>query len=535
MSQIKNGLGKAREIGGNVSQKMNSSVKEWRDEKKKAARVEKKFRELRDQPFEEAAQKFIQDDNLPEPVRAEMKQVVNELEDEEKKEKTLIEMVEKVVNEERMELEELREVNEIERKVDDELEEVAEDEAEAEKFMAEKREKVREINRQMQNDLQSYREALRQGDEARAQKLQQRIGQEMDRLRGTRENLKQFLSNFGNSVSSLLQDARSHLRGAEEEIKEVENESRQVEEELRREEDLVNTIEGESRDEREELSEEQEWLEGHDTTRDEEEEFSEIKSDVSAAAEEANKLDEAVTEEEDEQQNIEGEATVEEEELQTEESVEKTEEQEAEHIVEEGEDTIETIDEMLDEIDRTLEEGISQNEGPVTTYDVLEQRSDDWRGLKQRIIDNGTNDEGTFIWSRDSGLYIYDPGENGEWSRPWLYLRRSSLESSLGKIHYAHNNPEKVAKMTLLADGFLRSKGVEHDYKVDIEEKYNPGGYNFNGHILVIYLRQNRVKEIANGLEEVRKEQGLPPSITYKEAEDSRYKGYQGFVIKYGN
>lgn len=385
LGEVEEVLSQTESLRGRLNQRIQSSIQVAQDEKQKTVDVEERFNELRDQPFESAARKFIQDDNLPEPVRKEMKQLVNEVEDMEEKEGSLLQVIKQVEKEEEFELQELEEAGVLEQKVEKELEEVAEDEAEAERRLSDKKEKIREIEQDMRKSIQTYRQALKRGDRKTAQKAKQNLLEDRNRLEEIRNRVSQFAEDFGNTVMPILSDVKSQLGQVGSDLRDVRGKSEEVEEDLEQEEDIFGSLDDEATDEREKLDEEEAWFERIDNDELEEDLFTELGSDASEAADEAEDEGEIVEEEEGEQQDIEEEEELEEEVFNFEETAEKDEEREAENIQDEAEEIVEEADEALEESSEVINEG-EQMEGVET--EEFGQALSDLRDANEKFLWN---------------------------------------------------------------------------------------------------------------------------------------------------
>lgn len=342
---------------------ISDTADELEDEEEKIADAEQRFKELQDQPFEPAAKRFIQDEDLPEPVRQEMKQIVEEVEDMEDKEGSLLQMVEQVEEEEEFELKELKEVGALEQDVEQELEEVAEEEAEAERWISSKREQVKEIQQDMREKIQARRQARNRGDRQTAQQAKQDLLEDRNRLEQIRDSVGQFMSQFEGSVGPKLQDAKSRLGKIREDLGETSEEAEEVEDELGEEEELgirpakeAQDVEGKAEEEKEELS-------SQDTTQDEDREAQELISDAIQGSENAKQLKNIVEEEIDEQENIERDEQAEAKEEQLQEDLVQEEGDEKDDIEEEGNQVVDEIDNTLQDVNFTPPEEGSESAG----------------------------------------------------------------------------------------------------------------------------------------------------------------------------
>jgi len=203
----------------------------------------------------------------------------------------------------------------------------------------------------------------------------------------------------------------------------------------------------------------------------------------------------------------------------------------------------------IDEHQKSISSRDFYNTNPSFSYDYLERLNPQkWKGLMgyfESCYENGDNEEAFFDSSfrvfklRDPEAYddiLYAPDSSRtsrdiKWGdASWFYVVNGELGNE-DKVHYASSNPKHVAIMAEEADNYLMSHNIDYHFKVDINKKYQYR--DIETHILIIYV--NDGEPIADKLESIRNNRGLPPTDPYKEQYEDKeeYKRYKGFVINY--
>lgn len=239
----------------------------------------------------------------------------------------------------------------------------------------------------------------------------------------------------------------------------------------------------------------------------------------------------------------------------------KTEEQEEEQIEEEAseaeQETVSEEKDLENELEKetdhseTLDEELSGQEDQgsqniVTTYDAVEQMSDMWRGVKEKVRTEGyEKDDGWWVLQNFRGkIFTYAQEKSGAWGDAnWLHVKKGDIDPRfIEKIHYCSNDPRVTAQMVLEAEACLEDLGIQdYVFKFDVDKLFDPSKYKLRTNIVIIYVEVSESDEVIQKLAARRKSNGLPPSEPYKNAErdDDKYfwddEQEKNFVLKKGN
>lgn len=186
-----------------------------------------------------------------------------------------------------------------------------------------------------------------------------------------------------------------------------------------------------------------------------------------------------------------------------------------------------------------------------TTYQALGIISPEfWSRVKEEIKRKGQKYDEKGAWKcrdfRSTGkTYTYASSESSSWGDAnWLHVKSGEINpDNVKKIHYCSDDPTSTAKMVLIFQEFFDAhERLDHVFKFDVDEEFDPLGYAFTTNIAILYVDRSDADFVIEELSKKRKNEGLPPTNPYKNQSESRGDEYYpdnsaepNFILKDGN
>lgn len=252
-NRVKQGLSAASGKISDASDKASDLVSREEKIEQEVSEIEKQFNQLKGNDLEQAAEKILNNDQVGEKVKKEVRTIQSEIEKLESDEYSLIEAIEEVKDEEETEIEELQQLLESEQDIEQKVEQIAQKQEEKQKKLNKLRNRLDKVSGTVQQKMEQARKLRNRGEENKARQLMQQAAQKkeelvdiekraeqakrgsvetMNTLRDLRGRVEQTLSGVKETVkeNKHVKSILSRVRGKEEE---VENETSEVENDVK--------------------------------------------------------------------------------------------------------------------------------------------------------------------------------------------------------------------------------------------------------------------------------------------------------------
>lgn len=211
---------------------LNRAKDELRDEIQKSQTVEQKLNGLKHSNFEEAAQRFMNDDRLPQELRREIREMAEGFEDEEDKEMTLLDVLEDIEKREESQLKEEYEIAEMHSWVNNEINHILQEERRFKEMSNQMEEKFEELSNEQDTLIERLDEAESQGNVEAIEQLRKQLEMNKEEFKNLLQKSDEARQKLAEELTSELGDVDSRLDQMESELGDVKSKQSKTDDEL---------------------------------------------------------------------------------------------------------------------------------------------------------------------------------------------------------------------------------------------------------------------------------------------------------------
>ena len=463
--EVQEELDQTEEVLDEAEEERNRNQQELQDEEEKAKELEARFRQLKNRPFEEAAREFINDENMPEKARKEMKDILERFEKEENEEKKMIEVIEEVIQQQELELRKLAEIEQVEERILDELAEIEEEEEREEKQLGRYAQQYRDLHSELEENIETYREAVKQGNNQAMQQTAQRIKsnrRQLDELEARVDKMKERIERDMSQEFSVLERRLQSLREKESEVETQEN---QTDSEIETEASETEELSENDETMESELDDEENYLSGHQHTEQEGDDVREVRADVRHESELTSEIGAEVREEADEQSSIEDETARDEQATDAEAEVTAAEEQRAEELDAEATELEEEIEQDKAQAEKVIEEG---QQAEQISEDQLSEQAKEIKSEIQKLSASNNRDNTIPYYYRSCLLTLMNQVEIAK--KQYSLEAASNLLEATSKSRRVVDGAMSERRNVKLFDAAITNKQPEWNGNPDLEK-----------------------------------------------------------------